>query len=145
MTCKITATESKWNAIYEKSNVSQPANFLVERGLDSHAWDISIVALHKLVKKAVLQNLNITVKHIDIHNHVLPKNEFDVIVVNRYLDRSLSNAIIDSLKVDGLLFYQTYTKEKVTAIGPSNREYLLDRNELLSLFKPLALIAYREN
>lgn len=33
---------------------------------------------------------------------------FDVIVVSRFLDRTLGDAIIEVLKPDGLLFYQTF-------------------------------------
>jgi tellurite methyltransferase len=42
----------------------------------------------------------------------LTENAFDVIVVSRFLDRTLSDAIIDALKPDGLLFYQTFTRDK---------------------------------
>ena len=70
---------------------------------------------------------------------------FDVIVVSRFLDRRLSNAIIDALKPNGLLFYQTFTKEKTIPTSPNNPDYLLNRNELLTLFSPLQVILYREN
>ena len=49
------------------------------------------------------------------------------------------------LKIDGLLFYQTYVREKLATAGPKNPDFLLARNELLKLFKPLKLVAYREN
>ncbi|MFU8833506.1 MAG: SAM-dependent methyltransferase, partial [Wenzhouxiangella sp.] len=44
----------------------------------------------------------------------------------------------------GLLFYETFTREKVDDAGPSNPDFLLAPNELLHLFSPLRLLAYRE-
>ena len=70
---------------------------------------------------------------------------FDVIVVSRFLDRTLSDAIIGALKPDGLLFYQTFTREKTSPKPPNNPDYLLTENELLALFSPLRVIFYREN
>ena len=70
---------------------------------------------------------------------------FDIIVVSRFLDRTLSDAIIGALKPDGLLFYQTFTREKTNPKPPNNPDYLLNENELLTLFSPLRVIFYREN
>ena len=73
------------------------------------------------------------------------KCSFDVIVVSRFLDRTLSDAIIGALKPDGLLFYQTFTQEKVSQQRPNNPDYLLGCGELLELFSPLRVVFYREN
>ena len=164
--------EAKWDDIYEKSVISRPVDvlvensfllpkkgcaidlacglganalFLAEKGLDVHAWDISSVALNKLKQNARQKNLKVSVKQVLIQPEALLKNTFDVIVLSRFLDRSLCNAIMESLKPDGLLFYQTYVKEKVASNGPGNPEFLLARNELLQLFQPLTLVVYREN
>ena len=166
------AIESKWDRIYKDSDFSVPANvlldnefllpeqglaldlacglgenalFLAEKGLESNAWDISSVALEKLKLKAKKKNLNISVKQRYIEPNCLPENVFDVIVLSHFLDRSLCNAIMDSLKPDGLLFYQTYVREKLDSVGPKNPDFLLGRNELLMLFSPLTVVVYREN
>ena len=52
--------------------------------------------------------------------------------------------MIESLKPGGLLFYQTYLREKLNPAGPRNPEYLLGDNELLSLFGALRVLFYRE-
>ena len=164
--------EAKWDAIYEKNVFSQPADVLVEnsfllpkkgcsldlasglganalflakKGLDVHAWDISSVALNRLKQNAQQKKLRVSVKQVLIQPKTMPKNTFDVIVLSRFLDRSLCNAIMESLKPDGLLFYQTYVREKIASNGPRNPEFLLARNELLQLFKALKLVVYREN
>lgn len=119
--------------------------FLAEFGLSVDAWDISQVALQKLQQKADLQGfLPIQCRQVNIQANSLPKNHYDVIVVSRFFDRSLSDAIINALKPGGILFYQTYTREKLDPTGPTNPDYLLKRNELLRLFSPLTVVYYQE-
>ncbi len=74
--------------------------------------DISMVAIKKLNTYSVLQGLDINACQEEIVPDSLTENAFDVIVVSRFLDRTLSDAIIDALKPDGLLFYQTFTRDK---------------------------------
>jgi tellurite methyltransferase len=121
------------------------ADFLAKRGLAVTAWDISFVAIDKLKAYAVQQGLNINACQEKIAAASFIQCSFDVIVVSRFLDRTLSDAIIGALKPDGLLFYQTFTREKVSPEPPNNPGYLLTENELLTLFSPLRLIFYREN
>ena len=65
-------------------------------------------------------------------------------VVSRFLERSLAGNLVRALKPGGLLFYQTFIREKADAAGPHNPAYLLRPNELLELFKDLRLLVYRE-
>jgi len=55
----------------------------------------------------------------------------DVIVVSRFLQRSLCSKLCDALRPNGVLFYQTFTS------GLSNPDYLLKENELPELFASL--------
>lgn len=121
------------------------AVFLSGQGLAVTAIDISSVAIKKLEQYSAEHKLQIKPQQIVIEPGTFIKNSFDVVVVSRFLDRSLSDAIIDSLKPGGLLFYQTYTQLKVSSGGPNNPDFLLAENELLDLFSPLALVYYREN
>jgi len=166
------ALESKWNAIYGagKGN-SLPAQVLVDhqfllpltgaaldlacglgenalllakQGLTVEAWDISTVGLQKLQEKSASKALSIKTCAEEISASSLLKNSFDVVVISRFLDRSICNAIMESLKPNGLLFYQTYTQQKVVEVGPKNPRFLLAENELLSLFSELAVVFYTE-
>jgi len=121
------------------------AIFLAEQGLAVTAWDISVVAIDKLTTYAVQQGLDINACQQNIVAESFIKCCFDVIVVSRFLDRTLSDAIIGALKPDGLLFYQTFTREKTSPKPPNNPDYLLAENELLTLFSPLRVVFYREN
>lgn len=121
------------------------ALFLVEKGLQTSAWDISSVAIEQLTKVADSKQRLIDARVINITESVFLPQSFDVIVVSRYLDRAISSSIVHALKPGGLLFYQTFSVDKVNPIGPKNPDYLLRNNELLDMFEPLKVIYYREN
>ncbi len=120
------------------------ALYLAQQGLAVTAWDISNVAIDKLKLSAVTQRLNINACQENIRVESFAKCCFDVIVVSRFLDRTLSDAIIDAMKPNGLLFYQTFNREKTNRVGPNNPDYLLAEHELCLLFAKLKLVFYRD-
>ena len=120
------------------------ALLLAVHGLETWAWDIAAVAVARV--QAVAQQQG-AVLHTEVRDVVacppLPES-FDVIVVSRFLERCLAPALIDALKPDGLLFYQTFTHVTVGAVwGPTNPAYRLAPQELLTLFQPLRVLVYR--
>ncbi|MBD9359747.1 class I SAM-dependent methyltransferase [Methylomonas fluvii] len=120
------------------------ALLLAESGLDVDAWDISPVALQILQQQATENGLPIATRQCHISAETLAPQTYDVIVICRFLDRALCNAIMAALKPGGLLFYQTFTRNKLDQQGPSNPEYLLANNELLRLFSSLSVVFYQE-
>lgn len=120
------------------------ALLLAKHGLDTHAFDISSIALKKLQYKSQQQGMIIHCQQCDIEQMQLPKNRFDVIVVSRFLNRDLSYGIMTALKQQGLLFYQTFTQAKLSKTPPNNPDYLLANNELLNLFSPLNTLYYQD-
>jgi SAM-dependent methyltransferase len=118
---------------------------LASAGLAVSAWDLSPVAIERLRGYAMEQGLpNLQVEVRDVEQHPPPPASFDVITVSYYLQRSLIPALCAALKPGGLLFYQTFTRTAVTDQGPTNQEFRLEDNELLSLFGALAIRFYRE-
>lgn len=120
------------------------ALFLARQGLETHAWDISPEAIRRLNEYAQRLGVTLRTEIRDVVEHPPAEASCDVIVVSRFLERSLAPVINAALKPGGLLFYQTYTREKVAEIGPTNPAFLLDTNELLRLFSSLRLVFYRE-
>ena len=118
--------------------------FLAGRGLRTYAWDISPVAIDKLRAVAVERGLPIVAEVKDALCDPLPPAHFDVIVVAHYLERALTQPIINALKVGGLLFYQTFTRTAVSGEGPQKDEWRLADGELLAMFAPLRPVVYRE-
>ncbi|PHS72959.1 MAG: SAM-dependent methyltransferase [Cycloclasticus sp.] len=119
------------------------AFFLADKGLKVDAWDISPVAIDKIKQQLPNDNSINAVSH-DITRVLIPPNYYDVIIVSRFLDRTIIPNIIDALKPQGLLFYQTFIRNKTSAVGPTNPEFLLANNELLKLCASLSVVFYRE-
>lgn len=120
------------------------AMFLAQRGFEVHAWDISPVAMARLSEESRKRGLRVIAEVRDVVADPPAANSFDVVVVSRFLDRRLTIALTNSLRPGGLLFYETFTRERVTDEGPANPCYRLADNELLALFAALRVIVYRE-
>lgn len=120
------------------------ALFLARRGLEISAWDISAEAISMLRNKAMEHNLVLQTRVCDVINTVIPAQSFDVITVSYFLERALFPSIINALKVNGLLFYQTWLKEQSSDRGPRNEDFRLGANELLHLCRELHIVLYRE-
>ena len=121
------------------------ALFLAEQGLEVSAWDISGIAIERLTEWADEKRLVIDARCVDVVSDPPRAETFDVIVVSRFLERTLVPDIVAALKPAGLLYYQTFTRAGTGPHGPTNPEYRLAPNELLHLFvPPLELVAYRE-
>ncbi|MCC6302274.1 MAG: class I SAM-dependent methyltransferase [Gammaproteobacteria bacterium] len=120
------------------------AVLLAERGLDTRAWDISPVAIEQVNRYARERGLPLTGEACDVMERPPAPASCDVIVVAHFLDRALIPHLVGALRRGGLLFYQTFTRTRVTDAGPGNPEFRLADNELLGLFSPLRLLVYRE-
>ena len=126
------------------SGLGGNAIFLAERGFVSHAWDIAQQASNRLKSYCDKNRISICIETRDVEQQPPSANSFDVICVSYFLERSLSRHITAALRPNGLLFYQTFTAEKVSDDGPSNPNYRLRANELLEMFSSLHVLAYQE-
>ncbi len=167
------AMQQRWNQRYREATVGQgmPARVLAEHlhllpasgraldlaaglgansialaraGLSVEAWDIASAAMSKLAEYAQAQGLNIRPRVCDVLAAPPPPASFDVVIVSRFLERGLAQPLMQALRPGGLLFYQTFTQQRVGGGGPDNAAFRLAPNELLSLFTPLRLVLYRE-
>lgn len=120
------------------------ALLLAEHGLRAAAWDLSAVAVERLGAEARLRELPVHAEVRDVLAAPPAAGAFDVITVAHFLERDLAPALMAALKPGGLLFYQTFTRAGAGEHGPSNPAFRLAPNELLQLFAPLTLVAYRE-
>jgi len=120
------------------------ALFLARHGFKVSAWDISSVAIARLADLAGRLGLEINAQVRDVETMPFPREAFDVVTVSRFLARPLAGPIYDSLRPGGLVFYQTFVRDKPDPQGPSNPDNLLAENELLQLFGGLRVLFYRE-
>lgn len=120
------------------------ALLLAQCGLQTCAWDISQTAIDKLRSRSLELNIALQLETRDVTARPPDPISFDVIVVSRYLERTLIPVLIAALSDGGLIYYQTFIKDSTSDAGPRNPDYRLERNELLRLFQSLQIVFYRE-
>jgi SAM-dependent methyltransferase len=117
---------------------------LAKHGLSTSAWDISSVALERLRLQSSQLGLPLITLLCDVSVSPPKPNSFDVIVVSRFLDRCIIASLRAALKTNGVLFYQTFTQERIDNNGPKNPHFLLAQGELLQLFKDMRVLSFRD-
>ncbi len=169
-----TPSKNKWNQVYAKAGEPGPvaavlrdnkslisafnqqtgkaldiacgrggnALFLAEQGFAVEAWDISDVVIADLKERT--SALPVTPRVLDIEPDAFKNRAFDIIVNCHYLDRQIIPAMLDSLVPGGLLFFQTFVKNRVVPSGPSNPDFLLSDGELLEMSNGMEVLAYRD-
>ena len=116
------------------------SKFLASLGFEVDALDISSVAI-----KALKDLPNIHPKEVDFDTYTLPQNSYDLIVCTFFLKRELFPQIIDALKEDGILIYETFVYHPDNEFTPSDRSFLLEEGELEAAFgDALEMIYIRE-
>jgi len=120
------------------------ALLLAQQGLDVDAWDIADVAIAALQDAAFRRQLSVQATVRDVEAQPPEPETLDVIVVSHYLARDIIPALIQALKPDGLIYYQTFTRQRVSDRGPQRAQYRLAEQELLQLFSGLQVLFYRE-
>lgn len=117
---------------------------LAGRGLRVTAWDISSRAIAAVQAHAERLGLALEAQVRDVEARPPAPASFDVITVSRFLARPLCPYLRDALRPGGVLYYQTFVRAKVAQTGPANLDYLLDDNELLTLFAGLRVLVYSD-
>jgi len=120
--------------------------WLAERGLTVRALDRNPDAIEALRSEARRRNLHLAadVLDLEIGTPSLGRDAYDVIVTVHYLHRPLFPYLIDALRPDGLLIYETFTRAQAARGKPTNPDFLLDAGELRQLVQPLSVVRYRE-
>lgn len=118
------------------------AIYLAGKGFDVDAVDISDAALNK--GRAAAGTLKINFVAADLEAFQISESSYDLIINFNYLQRSIVPDIKKGLKVGGYVVFETYTLEQQQFGRPYNPEFLLKPNELLTMFKDLHIIYFRE-
>ena len=169
-----TASQKKWNKIYSERDVGALATaseilrrnqhylpeqgraldyacgrggnalLLAELGLQTDALDISDVVVEQLQQSSREQDLDINAQARDLSAEGLAPSTYDVIVCSYYLSRPDLPQLINALKSDGLLFFETFNASLSSGRGPSNPDFLLNKGELLQLFDSFDVLFYQE-
>ncbi len=121
------------------------ALLLARHGLQTEGWDYAPAAIESLNQMAKAEALPLNAVVRDVETHPPEADGFDVITVSYFLDRATIPRIVEALRPDGLIFYETWLREAVDDSGPRNRDFRLGQNELLHLFSGLQVLSYQEH
>jgi SAM-dependent methyltransferase len=104
---------------------------LVEAGYHVVGIDRRVDALQALMAASRDRAIRPALACADLERLPLPSTRFHLIVVSRYLDRTLFPALRNALVPGGVLLYETFTERQLRyARGPRSRMHLLKPGEL---------------
>ena len=105
------------------------SKYLASLGFEVDALDISSVALEKLNGIP-----HIHAKEVDFDTYTLPKKKYDLIVCTYYLERKLFPQMIEALKPNGIILFETFLHHPENERAPSNPTFMLNEGELEATF-----------
>jgi dihydroneopterin aldolase len=127
------------------------ALYLLSRGMQVDALDRDAEALAALEATTQARHLRgLTTRVLDLEQdqdrpHSLGQDCYDVILVFFYLHRPLFPSLMEALKPNGVLLYETFTIDNYFRHQhPRRWEFCLAHNELLRLTSPLRVLHYDE-
>ena len=115
-------------------------HFLESLGFKVDAIDLSDYAL-----SCIKDSKNIKKIEVDLDEYDLKVDSYDLILNCNYLNRRLMKQMINSLKIGGVVIFETFIEaHEKPEQGSMNPDYLLEKNELLKAFIELDIIYYEE-
>jgi tellurite methyltransferase len=114
--------------------VGQNAMYLARRGYNVLAIDGSYNGLHYCRDALTDTDLRVHLVAADLDRFVLPYDCFQLVTVFRFLDRRLIPGLKHAVVPGGLLFYQTFNVNRLSASPQMTRSYLLEPGELARAF-----------
>ena len=121
------------------------AIYLAKMGFNVEGVDISPETVNVALELARKAGVTIKARVADLEgDYLIEKDTYAVITCFNYLQRSLVTQIIDGLRKDGIVVYETFIIDQAHFGKPKNPDYLLKHNELLDMFCDFWCLRYRE-
>ena len=121
------------------------ALLLARHGFRTFGVDVNCDAVHDAVQTAAREGLVVRGWCADLTTSALPVGCFDLVVVARYLQRDLFDALKAALTPRGCIVYETFTSAQLAhGVGPKSPDHLLRPGELRSLFADWDVLFYEE-
>ncbi|NIO10027.1 MAG: methyltransferase domain-containing protein [Deltaproteobacteria bacterium] len=120
------------------------ALFLARMGFTVDAIDISTEGLRQGKARATVMGLSLNWIEADLARFPFPDSAYGLILNVNFLDRLLIPQIKKALEPGGYVIFDTYLIDQQNLGHPRNPAFLLQHNELLTLFKDYRILCYRE-
>ena len=117
---------------------------LAAAGYRVDAMDISAAALERGAQRAAELGVEVNWVEVDLDSVELAPDSYDLVVVARYVNRVITDALMASLRDGGHLVYEQHFRTEQAVDGPSSQRFRLQPNELLEMFHDLRVLYYRE-
>ncbi len=113
-------------------------------GYQVDALDISSVALQRGRDSARERGLEINFQQIDLDNLELEPNQYQLITIIRYVNRQITQTIINALAPGGWLLFEHHLRTPIDVDGPRSPNFRLAPQEPLAMFSGLRVLHYSE-
>jgi tellurite methyltransferase len=121
------------------------ALLLAHAGFLAFGVDIAFDAVRDAVAAAAAEGVVLHGWCADLTQHPLPAARFDLIVVCRYLQRDLFDALRAACAPGGVVLYETFTTaQRALGTGPKSPDHLLEPGELRQRFEGFEELFYEE-
>jgi tellurite methyltransferase len=118
---------------------------LATSGFRTFGVDLKFDAVREVVERAAANQLFVRVWCADLTNHPLPREQFELLLVTRYLQRDLFPALRHALRAGGVIVYETFTEaQRVHGHGPTSPDHLLRPGELRAYFQDFEVLFSEE-
>lgn len=120
--------------------IGRNTHYLADIGYEVDAVDLSDYALAQINASD-----RIHIVEFDLTDYTINHNAYDLIININFLERKLFPSMLQGLKDDGILIFETFiTAHDEGYHNPSNPDFLLQPQELLNVFLPLEVLLYDE-
>ena len=121
------------------------AVYLAKIGYETEGIDISREEVGEALELARKSGVDLKAHIRDLEGNVhFDKGAYDVIICFNYLHRPLIPEMKEALRTGGMIVYETYIIDQARFGRPRNPNHLLERNELLNMFREFRCLRYRE-
>jgi SAM-dependent methyltransferase len=120
--------------------IGRNTHYVAKLGYEIDAVDISDYALSQIEHSQMIHTIE-----TDLTQYSIKPNTYDLILNINYLERKLFPSIISGLTDGGVLIFETFiTAHEEGYHNPSNPDFLLQSNELPTVFSDLTTLYYEE-
>ncbi|WP_456390416.1 class I SAM-dependent methyltransferase [Hydrogenimonas sp.] len=158
--------KKRWDEKYRTSQPPQkPSQFLIKhiqrlkgkevldiaagmgrhaKALASHGCRVDAIEYSDIALEALANIEGVHPIEMDLDNICNLRKKYDAILCFNYLNRDLYPFMTSHLKQGGTLLFETFVDDKANEDTPSNKSFLLEKNELLRVFCNLYIFDYSE-
>jgi len=120
------------------------ALFLAQSGFCVDAMDISPVALERARASADALGVSVNWIHADLDSDPLPTQDYDLIVMMRYVNHALAPRLASRLAQGGYFVCEQHLVRTEDVTGPSSPRFRFKRGELRKYAQDLEICYYEE-